>query len=225
MDIEKFSHACVRIRSGNRSLVLDPGTFSPVARALDGVEAVLVTHEHADHLDLPALLEVMKSNTSLSVHAPAVLAGRVLEAAREADVPGAAGRVHAVAVDARLQIAGMSVSTHGGLHAKIHSSLPQVANLGYFIGGRIYHPGDSYHVPAGLDVQALLVPAHAPWAKIGETIDFLAAVGAAQNFPIHDGLLNDRGLAMMDGHLTRVANEHGLSYRRPAEGEIVTLEA
>ncbi len=148
----------------------------------------------------------------------------MLEAAVAAGVPDARERIHAVAAGESFSVAGMEVSAHGGEHALIHATLPRVANLGYFIDGRLYHPGDSYHVPEGIDVETLLIPAHAPWAKIGETIDFLVAVGAARNFPIHDGLLNARGLAMMDGHLTRVANEHGLSYRRIADGEIVSLD-
>ena len=224
MDLQKFSHACVRIQSAGRALAIDPGNFSSVADALEGVEAVLVTHEHADHLDLDPVVETLKTRIGLSLHAPAPVAARVLEAAVAAGVPDAQARIHAVAAGDSFSVAGMEVSAHGGEHALIHASLPRVANIGYFIDGRLYHPGDSYHVPEGIDVEILLIPAHAPWAKIWETIDFLAAVGAAQNYPIHDGLLNARGLAMMDAHLNRVANEHGLSYRRIADGELVSLD-
>ena len=223
MDLRKFSHACMRIESGGRALAIDPGNFSRVPEALEGVEAVLVTHEHADHLDLEPVVEALATRNGLVLHAPAPVAARVLEAALAAGVGGAAGRIHAVEPGDTFEAAGMRVSAHGGVHALIHADLPRVANIGYFVDGRIYHPGDSYEVPGGIEVEVLLVPAHAPWAKIGETIDFLAAVGAARNFPIHDGLLNARGLAMMDGHLGRVAGERGLSYRRIADGERVPL--
>ncbi len=224
MDLKKFSHACVRIESGGRALVIDPGNFGSVAAALAGVEAVLVTHEYADHLDLEPVLEVLKSRTEISLHAPDPVAARVLEAAVAAGVPNARERIHAVAAGDSFTLAGLKVTAYGGDHALIHQTLPRVANLGYLIEGRLFHPGDSYSVPEGIGVKTLLIPAHAPWAKIGETIDFLVAVGAARNFPIHDGLLNARGLAMMDGHLTRVANERGLSYQRIADGESVSLD-
>jgi hypothetical protein len=111
------------------------------------------------------------------------------------------------------------------MHAVIHHSLPGVSNIGYFIDGRLFHPGDSYQVPEGIAVGTLLVPAHAPWAKIAETIEFLSIVGAAQNIPIHDGLLNERGLALVDRHLGRVAAERGLDYRRIPNGEPWDLDS
>lgn len=223
MDLQKFSHACVRIQSQGRSLAIDPGNLGSTAEALAGVEAVLVTHEHPDHLDLEPVLAALEANAELSLFAPEPVAHRVLEAAAAANVQGIEGRIHAVAPGETFSVAGMEVSTHGGRHALIHEALPSVANVGYFINERLYHPGDSYHVPEGIDIETLLIPAHAPWAKIGETLDFLAAVSAARNYPIHDGLLNERGLALVDGHLTRVANERGLSYRRLSPGELVTL--
>ena len=51
MKMTKFTHSCVRFEQGGNVLVLDPGTFSEVEEALDGANAILVTHEHADHLD------------------------------------------------------------------------------------------------------------------------------------------------------------------------------
>ncbi len=48
MRITKFGHSCVRLSEGGRDVVLDPGGWSE-REALDGVSAVLVTHEHADH--------------------------------------------------------------------------------------------------------------------------------------------------------------------------------
>src|SRR5690349_24623117 len=49
MRITKFGHACVRIEESGRVLVLDPGVFTDPG-ALDGADAVLITHKHADHV-------------------------------------------------------------------------------------------------------------------------------------------------------------------------------
>ena len=43
----------------------------------------------------------------------------------------------------------------------------------------------------------LLLPAHAPWSKTGELIDYLRAVQAQRAFAVHDGLLNDLGLGLV----------------------------
>ncbi len=54
MRITKFGHACVRVEFDGTTVVLDPGVFTD-AGALDGADAVLITHEHPDHY-LPAHL-------------------------------------------------------------------------------------------------------------------------------------------------------------------------
>lgn len=57
--ITHFGHACVLL-SGARRVLLDPGAYSTGFEALRDLDAVLVTHEHPDHLDqdrLPALLD------------------------------------------------------------------------------------------------------------------------------------------------------------------------
>ena len=48
MRITKFGHSCVRLEHDGRVVVLDPGMFTD-AEALDGADAVVITHEHPDH--------------------------------------------------------------------------------------------------------------------------------------------------------------------------------
>jgi L-ascorbate metabolism protein UlaG (beta-lactamase superfamily) len=52
--ITKYSHSCLRVE-GDGVLVVDPGVFSERS-ALDGVDAVLVTHEHPDHIAVAAVV-------------------------------------------------------------------------------------------------------------------------------------------------------------------------
>src|SRR4051812_47920828 len=49
--VTKNTHACIRFEGSAAGgvLVVDPGTFGE-RDALDGADAVLITHEHADHL-------------------------------------------------------------------------------------------------------------------------------------------------------------------------------
>ncbi|MEU0548523.1 MBL fold metallo-hydrolase [Micromonospora sp. NPDC005979] len=51
MRITRFTHSCVRVEHDGAVLVIDPGTWSE-PRALVGADAVLVTHEHTDHVDV-----------------------------------------------------------------------------------------------------------------------------------------------------------------------------
>ena len=59
MEVTHFGHSCVLLDTGAARLLIDPGNFSTDFENLTGLDAVLVTHQHPDHLDLerlPALL-------------------------------------------------------------------------------------------------------------------------------------------------------------------------
>jgi len=203
MDLTKFGHSCVRLVDGDRTLVIDPGMFSDVRSALDGADAVLITHEHPDHVDVDAV-----RGFGGPKWAPSSIADRI----------GA----EAVGAGQSFEAAGFAVETFGGQHAVIHSSIPYVANVGYLIDGRLYHPGDSFTVPQK-PVETLLVPIHAPWSKIGEVIDFVIAVRAGQAHQIHDGLLNQTGLDMVEGHVTRIGGQYGTRFAHLAVGDSVSV--
>lgn len=219
MKLTKFTHACVRLEREKSVLVFDPGSFSEVDEALDGAQAVLITHEHADHLDADAVVAALRARNELELWAPPGVA-QTLQARLDDD---AAGRVHAVESDSEFVAAGFAVRAFGGQHALIHPLIPMVANVGYLVEGNVYHPGDSFVVPDGISVQNLLVPLHAPWSKVGEVIDFVVSVRAPRAFPIHDALLNDAGVTLVENHVTRIGAAYGSTYRHLSPGESVEV--
>ncbi|MDQ2747988.1 MAG: MBL fold metallo-hydrolase [Pseudonocardiales bacterium] len=209
MQLTKYTHACVRLDDGDRALVIDPGSFSEVEIALDGAAAVLITHEHGDHIDPERLRAAAELDPRLRIWAPAGVAATLADLGEQ---------VVAVAPGDSFEAAGFSVKTFGGQHALIHPTIPVVANVGYLIEDAVYHPGDSLIVPA-LPVSTLLAPVHAPWSKTGEVIDFVVSVRAAHVYQIHDGLLNDLGLGFVEGHVSRIGAQHGseFSHLKPTE--------
>lgn len=219
MLLTKFSHSCVRLEQDGAVLVLDPGTFSEVEEAMEGAGAVLVTHEHPDHVDVDRVTAVLRAKTDLHLWAPKGVANTLSEALGDA----AGERIHTVAGGEEFSAAGLSVRTFGGQHALIHPLIPLVANVGFLIDGAVYHPGDSFIVPDGIDVGTLLVPVHAPWSKLAEVIDFVASVRAPRAFQIHDALLNDTGLGMVEGHLERLGSRYGTAFQHLAVRESVEL--
>lgn len=217
MELTKFGHACVRISDGDRRLVIDPGGWSEVSEALTDVDAVLITHEHADHLDVSRLAEAATGNPALKVWAPKAVADQL------AGNQALSERVTAVGPGQSFTAGGLQVRSYGGQHALIHSSIPVVSNVAYLVGDAVYHPGDSYVVPNAI-VEALLVPVNAPWAKLGEAVDFTISVRAPRAFQIHDGLLNDTGLGLYESHLTRVRELYGVTrFQHLDAGESVQL--
>lgn len=218
MKLTKYTHACVRLEKDGKVLVLDPGTYSETAEALDGAEAVLITHEHGDHVDVPAVTAALEAAAGLAVFAPAGVASRLRD-----EAPEAAERIHTVEPGSTFDAAGFTVRSFGGQHALIHPQIPMVANIGYLVDGNVYHPGDSFIVPDGLSVRTLLVPIHAPWNKAAEVIDFVISVRAPQAFQIHDGLLNETGLKMVEGHVVRLGGKYGTTFTHLAPRESVEV--
>jgi L-ascorbate metabolism protein UlaG (beta-lactamase superfamily) len=218
MKLIKFGHSCVRLEKNGHAIVIDPGVFSDVKTALDGADAILVTHEHADHIDADAVRTAMGENAELRVWAPASVAATLAD-----ELPDAMrGRVTTAEPESGFTAAGFDVRTFGGQHAVIHLLLPVVSNVCYLIDGAVYHPGDSFTVPSE-PVQAVLIPIHAPWSKVSEVIDFAIAVRAPQAFQIHDGLLNDTGRGMVEGLTTRLSAPFGTTFRHLDVGESVEL--
>jgi L-ascorbate metabolism protein UlaG (beta-lactamase superfamily) len=87
LKLTKKSHACVRLEKDGRTLVLDPGGFSEPDAAV-GADAILVTHEHADHFDEGRLRAAMEANPAAGIW--------TLKAVAEQLSAAFPGRVHTV---------------------------------------------------------------------------------------------------------------------------------
>jgi L-ascorbate metabolism protein UlaG (beta-lactamase superfamily) len=212
MELTKHGHACVVLSDGDRRLVLDPGAFTDPA-ALSGATAVLITHEHADHFEPQRLRAALDADPALEVWTNAAVA---------AQLDGLGGRLHVVGHGDAVTVAGIDVQVHGELHAVIHPDIPQIPNIGFLVGGQVFHPGDALTVPEE-PVATLLLPVHAPWSKVGEVIDYVRAVNADQAYAIHDGLLNDTGLGMVGRLLGEGGPGTPTPYTRLVPGESVEL--
>jgi L-ascorbate metabolism protein UlaG (beta-lactamase superfamily) len=213
MQLTKFTHSCVRLDDGERHLAIDPGMFSEIDAALDGVAAVLITHEHVDHIDIDRISAALAADPRLSLYAPAGVA---------ASLAHFADQVHAVAPGETFTAAGFEVQTFGGQHALIHPAIPMVANNAYLIDGSVYHPGDSFTVPP-VPVQTVLIPTNAPWSKGSEVIDFAIAMRAPRAFQIHDSLVTPVYSGLIEGHLTRISAPFGVEFSHLDPAATVTV--
>jgi L-ascorbate metabolism protein UlaG (beta-lactamase superfamily) len=204
MELTKHGHSCVRIDEGEHALVLDPGAFSDLDAALDGAHAVLVTHEHADHLDVERLRAAARRDPGLRVWAPQSVASSLTDLGEQVTTVGAGEEFEA---------AGLRVRTFGGQHALIHPLIPVVANVAYLIedseNATVYHPGDSFTVPEA-SVGTLLFPAVAPWSKMAEVVDFLVSVRATRALPIHDAIVNDLYRGILRNNARGIVARYGV---------------
>jgi L-ascorbate metabolism protein UlaG (beta-lactamase superfamily) len=187
MRVTNLGHSCLLVESAGARILLDPGTFSHGFEQLVDLDAVVVTHQHMDHLDAERLPLVLETNDRATLLAEPELAVELTRVGLDA-VPLHPGQART--------FAGLEIAAVGGQHAVIHPDIPRVGNVGVLLRGdaepTLFHPGDALDtVPDGVDVLAL--PVAAPWAALKEAVDFLREVRAGRWFPIHDGLLSPAG--------------------------------
>lgn len=193
MQITHLGHAAVLVEVKDQRLLIDPGNFSNVWHGLTDLDAILVTHQHADHLDPEQVPALVADNPRAQVH---------IETEALAQVPVAGAQ--ALEAGTTLHFGEVSVEAVGGRHAVIHRDIPRIGNVGLVVRASgeptFFHPGDALDVtPEGIDV--LAVPGYGPWAAMKETIDFARAVAAGQGFIIHEGLLAERGFQLVHNRI------------------------
>jgi len=213
MRLTKLGHACVRLEKDGTALVIDPGVWSGADAALSGASAVLITHEHPDHLDSDAVRAALSGDAGLELWTNGSVAGQFADFG---------GRVHAVSHGDTFTAAGFDVHAYGRDHAQIHRDVPIIANTGFAVDGEVFHPGDSLTIPEDR-VPTLLLPVVAPWLKTSEWIDYAREVAPQRAYAIHDALLNANGLGLTQRMLLLAAEPTGAPYTRLEPGQAVDL--
>jgi L-ascorbate metabolism protein UlaG (beta-lactamase superfamily) len=189
MRLTKLGHACVRIEHGDTTVVIDPGLFTE-ADALQGADAVLITHEHMDHFAEDRLRAAVEADPALRIWTNRAVAGQL---------DGIAAHVRVVGEGDAFDIDGLPVSVHGEWHAVIHPDIPRVGNVGFLLDGRLFHPGDALTLPPHR-VDTLLLPIAGPWTKVSELIDYTREAGAGRAVAVHEAVLGEVG-QMVHGRL------------------------
>ncbi|WP_109473587.1 MBL fold metallo-hydrolase [Ornithinimicrobium cavernae] len=198
MEITHLGHSCVLLEVADQRILVDPGTFSDFTDVHD-LTAVLVTHQHPDHVDPARFADLLTANPQARV---------LLEPETAQVLMGAAGRhtarLEGIPSGTDLELGAVTVSPVGHRHAFIHDYVPRIDNTGLVVRAEgeptVFHPGDALDADPG-HVDVLLVPVNAPWARVGDTVSFVRRIAPARVVPIHDGLLNDTGRAMYLGHI------------------------
>ncbi len=199
MRITHLGHACVLVEMADARLLVDPGTFAGDLSGVRDLDAVLVTHQHPDHLDQDRFPDLVRANPGARVLCDPgsleVLAGLGVDAAVH-DGPTAVGEV--------------TVTPVGETHALIHDDIPRVPNVGVRLDAdgepSFFHPGDALDAEPG-EVDVLAFPLQAPWQRSRDMVGFLRRLAPRHAVPVHDGLLQPRGRALYLGQAGNLGPE------------------
>lgn len=213
MRIIHFGHSCVLLETGGARLLFDPGVFSTGFETARELDAVLITHQHADHIDGERLRTVLAENPRAVLVVDPGTEKTVAELGLTAQIAQPGGV---------FQLGGAVVNAVGGEHAVIHPDVPIVPNAGYVVDhGAFYHPGDALFVPQQA-IDVLGVPTAAPWMKAADAVEFLRAVSPRVGVPIHQAILVEGALPIYYGMLERLAPK-GTTVTAPPAGELTEV--
>jgi L-ascorbate metabolism protein UlaG (beta-lactamase superfamily) len=183
MLIKKLGHCCLLIKLPNLTILTDPGSYSTLQNEVKGIDLILITHEHGDHLHIESLKKVLMHNPDAKIITN-VSVGKLL------DVENISYSI--ISDGQSTTIENILIEGFGTLHEEIYDGFGRVENTGYFIDNKLFYPGDAFTDPKK-PVDILALPVAGPWMKIHEAIDYAQLIKPRIAFPVHDGGLKQSG--------------------------------
>ncbi len=184
MKITKLGHCCLIIEINGIRFLTDPGNYTDSQNTITGIDAVVISHEHTDHLHVESLKIVLKNNPQAVVICN-LSVGKILDKEIIS--------YHKIGDGEKILLKGIEISGHGTKHQVIYKDYEQVENTGYLFQNQLFYPGDSFLNPK-VPIDILAFPVTAPWCKISEAIEYVLEIRPRVAFPVHDGNLVRHGI-------------------------------
>jgi len=208
MRIEKYVHSCLLVEDGGTRILFDPGKFSFMeggtkADRFRELAAIVLTHEHPDHMDDESLKTIVANNPGAPVIANTSIRDRLAEKGIEVESHESGSRtVGAIALRAIV-----------ASHANLLNNVPP-RNVAYVVNDRLLHPGDSFDealdVCKGIEILAL--PVMAPWNTELQVAAFAIRLAPKVAIPIHDGYAKEFFLKMRYENYRNYFAQHGIEF-------------
>ena len=211
MKITKHGHACLELELEGKKALIDPGFYTEDVSALKDVVALVITHSHDDHCFEKQVAGLVAGNPGMKIFGTSEVAAKL-----------SGFDVTTVYHGDFYQDQGFSFEFFGDMHQIIHESIPLIQNTGVMVNGKLYYPGDSYTTP-DVPVEVLACPTSAPWLRIGDVMDFVAAVKPKRSFATHNALLSDLGHDLNNGRVKLVTEQFGGEFTYLKVGESLTI--
>tara|TARA_B100000508_G_scaffold138874_1_gene135800 strand:+ start:639 stop:1280 length:642 start_codon:yes stop_codon:yes gene_type:complete len=204
MKITKFGQCCLLIEIDGKRVLTDPGRFSTSQNEVENIDLILITHEHGDHLHTESIQAILGKNPNAKVVTNTAV-GKLLTDLNVAFevLEGRESEEHA----------GVTVEAFEGKHVEIFEEYGQVQNTGYFIGNKLFYPGDAYTNPEK-EVPVLALPVAGPWCKAADAIRYALEVKPKAAFPVHDAVLSEAGMTLVHGLFDAQLTEHNIKFTK-----------
>jgi L-ascorbate metabolism protein UlaG (beta-lactamase superfamily) len=189
-------------------MLFDPGKFSFVEglvnpQQFQSLAAIIITHQHPDHIDDEALKTIVDNNPSVILLTNSEIQARL-----------AAKGMHAQRFETGARaIGGFNITAWDAKHAPILGSrAPQ--NTAYIVDEIFLHPGDSFaqSLAAKAGTRVLALPVMAPWTTELEVAAFAQRMSPKQIIPIHDGYAKAFFLEQRYENFTKHFSANGVQF-------------
>ncbi len=194
--IRRLTDSCLLVTDNAGAVtLLDPGFFTFESGEIDldsigDVQRIMITHEHADHVNAEFVRWLVDRGPDVTVHANSAVADLLAP--------------HDIPVDTDDPI---GVRSEDVLHERIPTGATP-PNRAYTMEGLLTHPGDSYQPTRTAPVRAL--PLLAPWGSATASVEFARRLGPRQVIPIHDFYLSAGGRSWIAGLVRKVLGADGV---------------
>lgn len=207
MKINKLGHCCLLIETKGKRILTDPGSYTVEAHSnIENIDYILFTHEHQDHYHIESLKVILEKNPEVVIFSNNSVS----------ELLDKVGIKHTLVNNGdNILLGDIYIDGIGEKHAQMHSTIPLSSNLGYFIGGRLWYPGDAFTNPER-SVEILALPVSGPWMKLSEAIDYALLLKPKKVFPVHDGT------RFGSSHIlpAKVLTPEGIEFIVMAEGDV-----
>jgi L-ascorbate metabolism protein UlaG (beta-lactamase superfamily) len=210
MHIKKIGHCCLVIEIDGVRIMADPGSYTVDAhKEVKGIDAIFITHEHQDHLHIDSIAEILKNNPGT----------RVITNSAVGKLFGAAGIAHEIVEERGTgAVKNLAIEAFDAKHEEIFEEIGQVQNTGYWIGPKLFYPGDAYADP-GKPVDVLAMPVSGPWCKLPDAIRYALKIKPRAAFPVHDGNHRPGNAGFTHRILKQVLEQRGIAFTPMIEGD------
>ena len=124
-------------------ILTDPGNFSAAWRSLTDLDAVLVTHQHPDHLDPQNLPALLAANPSAMV----LMEPSILDLVSSGELPSIGENAAGLAPDTERDHRRRAGDCRGWATCHHPSRHSRIGNVGYVLRSEgeptLFHPGDA----------------------------------------------------------------------------------
>lgn len=200
----KLEHSSILLKYKGKKILFDPGNFSKQNENLYGIDILIITHSHGDHLNMDNIQYVNEHAEGLQI----VTNSGVAEAIKELGIV-----THIVEGRDSLQIDGIDITAHDNPHEEIFKDFGLVQNTGYYVDDVFFHPGDSFTTP-NKSVKAIATVIIAPFMRVKMAIDYINKNPDVIHLGVHDGVANPELAGLLKNIIEKNIDE-GITYVHP----------